>query len=136
MSEPSGPQPGYRALWSSVVLQALEDIENQPVQSAAFAEAVAFFTRSGAWAEARTMIGDFLELHRDELESIGRRCIDARHARDKLTAGTLRRSTDMLYDSPLHLARLVARRRTAKPRGFHMQIQGPRTMPPASQPSL
>jgi hypothetical protein len=79
MSEPSGPQPGYRALWSSVVLQALEDIENQPVQSAAFAEAVAFFTRSGAWAEARTMIGDFLELHRDELESIGRRCIDARH---------------------------------------------------------
>ena len=95
-----------------------QDIESQPIQSAAFAEAVAFFTRSGAWAEARTMIGDFLELHRDELELIGRRCIDARHARDKLAAETLRRSTDMRYDSPLHLARLVARRRSARPRAF------------------
>jgi hypothetical protein len=94
----SGPQPGYRALWSSVVLQALQDIESQSIQSAVFAEAVEFFTRSGAWAEARTMIGEFLELHRDELESIGRRCVDARHVRDKLAAETLRRSTDMLYD--------------------------------------
>jgi hypothetical protein len=109
MSEPSGRQPGYRALWSSVVFQALQDIESQPIQSAAFAEAVAFFTGSGAWAEARTMIGDFLELHRDELESIGKRCIDARHARDRLAAEIPRPSTDMLYDSPLHLARLVVR---------------------------
>ena len=124
MSEPSGPQPGYRALWSSVVLQALEDIESQPIESAAFAEAVAFFTRSGAWAEARTMIGDFLELHRDELESIGRRCIDARHARDRSAAETLRRSTNMRYDSPLRLARMVPRRRSARPRAFH--AHGPR----------
>ena len=133
MSESSGPQSGCRALWSSVVLQALQDIESQPIQSVAFAEAVAFFTRSGAWAEARTMIGDFLELHRDELESIGRRCIGARHARDKLAAETLRRSTDMLYDSPLHLARLVARGRNAKRRTF--RAPGPGTMPPESQPS-
>jgi hypothetical protein len=80
------------------VLQALQDIESQSIQSAVFAEGVEFFTRSGAWAEARTMIGEFLELHRDELESIGRRCVDARHVRDKLAAETLRRSTDMLYD--------------------------------------
>ena len=71
------------------------------------------------------MIGDFLELHRDELESIGRRCIDARHVRDKLAAETLRRSTDMLYDSPPHLARLVARRRSARPERFIRQGLGP-----------
>jgi hypothetical protein len=133
MSEPSGPHPGYRALWSSVVLQALQDIESQPIESAAFAEAVAFFTRSGAWAEARTMIGDFLELHRDELESIGRRCIDARHARDRSAAETLRRSTNMLYDTPLHLARVVASGRRARPRTFHAPL--PRTMHPRSQPN-
>ena len=92
MTGPISPELGYRGLWSSVVLQALEDIESQPTQSLDFADAVAFFTRSGAWADARTMIGDFLELHRDELGSIGRRCIDARHVRDELAAETLRRS--------------------------------------------
>jgi hypothetical protein len=133
MSEPSGRQAGYRALWSAVVLQALQDIESQPIQSVAFAEAVAFFTRSGAWAEARTMIGDFLELHRDELESIGTRCIEARHTSDSLAAETLRRSTDVLRDSPLRLARLIARGRSARHRTFH--TPGSRTMQPASQPS-
>ena len=102
MSGKSGPQPGYRALWSSVVLQALEDIESQPNQSAAFADA------GGILVQVR--------------------------GPNKLAAETLRRSTDMRYDSPLHLARLVARRRSARPRAFH--IQGPRTMPPASQPRL
>jgi hypothetical protein len=92
------------------VLQAIEDIENQPMQSAAFDEAVAFFTRSGSWAESRTMIGDFLELHRDDLEIIGQRCIDARVRREQLPPEARRRSADAPSATPLKLARLIARR--------------------------
>src|ERR1700693_2331531 len=82
MSEPGSPQLYHRGLWSSVVLQPIEEIEKQLMQSIAFDEAVAFFSGSGSWAESRTMIGDFLELHRDDLATIGQRCIDARVNRE------------------------------------------------------
>ena len=106
-----------RGLWSAVVLQAIADIESQPTQSATFAEAVAFFTRSGAWAESRTMIGDFLGLHRDNLEAIGKRCIDARNAREASTREV--RSRDVLGMTPLKLARQVARRGDVRPSALH-----------------
>jgi hypothetical protein len=65
----------YRGLWGAVVLQAKDDIQNGPLRSIEYAQAVAFFTGAGEWAHTRTMIGDFLELHRDDLEAFGRRCI-------------------------------------------------------------
>ena len=113
MSEPGSPQLYDRGLWSSVVLQAIEDIENQLMQSIEFDEAVAFFTASGSWAESRTMIGDFLELHRDDLASIGTHCIDARVTREQLPPEAQRRSPDALCLAPLKLARLAARRRAS-----------------------
>jgi hypothetical protein len=119
-----------RGLWSAVVLQAIADIESQPTQSATFAEAVAFFTRSGAWAESRTMIGDFLGLHRDNLEAIGKRCIDARNAREASTREV--RPRNVLGMTPLKLARQVERRGDVRPSALHGP--GPRTLPSAPQP--
>ena len=110
----SGPEPHCRGLWSSVVLQAIEDIESQPMQSLDFANAVAFFTRSGTWAKSRTIIEDFLDMHRDELEAIGRRCIDARRSREALPSEARRRSPGAQCLTPLKLARLVARRLAAR----------------------
>lgn len=82
VTEPVRSELSYRSLWSSVVLQALEDIESQPTQSLDFADAVAFFTRAGSWAGWRSTIADFLDMHRDELEAIGRRRITERIARE------------------------------------------------------
>ncbi|HET7882751.1 MAG TPA: hypothetical protein VFL55_17840 [Acetobacteraceae bacterium] len=107
MAEPSKSRSNHRGLWSSVVLQALEDIESQPITSVAFADAEAFFTRSGPWGESRAIVADFLDVHRDELETIGRRFIAARHAKEAQDASRL---TDAKWVSPLKLARLVARR--------------------------
>jgi hypothetical protein len=133
MSQPSGSRSGYRGLWASVVLKAIEDIQGQPVQSAAFAEAVAFFTSSGAWAESRTMIGDFLEFHRDDLEAIGKRCISARRSEEEFTPETLRRSPDELCEASLDLAGLDAREQGVMPCSFHRPT--PRPTPAASQPN-
>jgi hypothetical protein len=88
MSESNDSRLGYRGLWASVVLQALDDIEGQPIGSLEFGHAVAFFSGVGAWAESRTIIGDFLEFHRDDLEALGKRCINARYAREGLLPGT------------------------------------------------
>jgi hypothetical protein len=59
-----------------------------------YSQAVSFFTGTGTWAEARTIIGDFLEFHGDDLEALGKRCIDARRTREALRSETphLRRS--------------------------------------------
>src|SRR4051812_13065563 len=110
MRKPNSPRLDYRALWSSVVLQAIEDIETQPMQSLVFADAVAFFTRSGSWAESRSTIADFLDMHRDELEAIGRRCIDSRRSREDLQTEARRQSPDTPCVTPLKLARLAAKR--------------------------
>jgi hypothetical protein len=83
MSELIGSRSECRGLWASVVLQALGDIEGEPIESLDFVQAVAFFTGSGTWAESRTIIGDFLEFHRDDLEAAGRRCINARRASER-----------------------------------------------------
>jgi hypothetical protein len=120
--------PSSKLPWALVrgCAASLEDIEKQPVQWIAFTDAVAFFTRSGVWAESRMMIGDFLELHRDALEAIGRRFIDARRSRE--LGETRRSSAYEPCDSPLKLARLVARRQS----GNHPGVQpmpAPRSRP-------
>ncbi len=122
MRKPNSPRLDYRALWSSVVLQAIEDIETQPMQSLVFADAVAFFTRPGSWAESRSTIADFLDMHRDELEAIGRRCIDSRRFSEDLQTEARRQSP---CGTPLKLARSVARRRAIRSRS--------RTRLPAAQ---
>jgi hypothetical protein len=123
----SVPQPSYRGLWSSVVLQAIEDIENQPMQSIAFDEAVAFFTRSGLWAESRTMVGDFLELHCDDLETIGKHCISARTTKEEMPPEVRGQSPDVPSVTPLKLARLVARREARRSRASHRSGPGTQT---------
>jgi hypothetical protein len=74
----------YRDLWVAVVLQAKDDIENEPLHSINFTQAVAFFIGSGEWVKNRTAIGDYLDLHRDDLEKMGRRCINARRVSEGL----------------------------------------------------
>lgn len=69
---------GYRDLWSAVVLQAKEDILTAPLNSIEYDQAVAFFTGGGEWSKVRVSVGDFLELHHDDLVRCGRRCIDDR----------------------------------------------------------
>ena len=70
----------YRSLWVAVVLQAKSDIETELLDSLDFIQAVAFFIGSGQWVQNRAVIGDYLDLHRDDLEKLGRRCINARRA--------------------------------------------------------
>jgi hypothetical protein len=74
----------YRGLWGAVVLQAKADIQSEPVDSIEYAHAVAFFLGAGAWERMRTVIGDFLDLHGDDLKAFGRRCISQRRAAEGL----------------------------------------------------
>jgi hypothetical protein len=74
----------YRHLWTAVVLQAKDDIEILALDSVEFSQAVAFFIGSGDWVQNRTAIGDFLNLHRDDLEKAGRRCINKRRVSEGL----------------------------------------------------
>jgi len=94
MSAADEHRPNYRALWAAVVIQALDDIESEPMASAAFTDAEAFFTRMGAWGEARMAIADFLDLHPDDLERVGRRALAMRRAGEasRPTAARLRRA--------------------------------------------
>ena len=69
---------GEQALWHGVVMQALADLTGQPVGSSDYDEAVAFFTRSGTWGEARASVADCVGVHADDLERGGRRVIAQR----------------------------------------------------------
>ncbi len=79
---------GYRALWGAAVLQAKEDVERQPFNSIAYDQAVAFFVGGGAWAESRSALADCLDVHPDDIERVGRRCIAARRKLDGLPPDT------------------------------------------------
>jgi hypothetical protein len=68
----------YRGLWGAVILQAKADIQTEPMGSIDFNQAVEFFTGGGAWARTRTAIGDYLDLHGDDLERLGRQYINRR----------------------------------------------------------
>ena len=109
MPELSGPEPHCRGLWSSVVLPAIEDIENQPLQSLDYADAVAFFTRSGSWAEWRATVADFLDMHRDELEALADAALTRGAPGRSYQPGTTAIART-LWMTPLKFARLVARR--------------------------
>jgi hypothetical protein len=74
----------YRDLWVAVVLQAKADIETEPLNSIDFTQSVAFFIGSGDWVQNRIAIADYLNLHRDDLEKLGRRCINLNPAFDAL----------------------------------------------------
>jgi hypothetical protein len=111
-----------------VVLQALEDIESRPIGSAAFAEAVAFFTRTGVWGESRALVGDFLDIHPEELAAIGRRSIAARHTREALSKAS-RSAIPGQFESPLKLPRMVNRRRSGGCRAPRMELSMPQSVP-------
>jgi hypothetical protein len=69
-----------RALWSAVVLQALEDVSSAPIDSTAYNAACSFFTAPGEWSQQRQWIGDALGLHGDDIKRTGRRYIAARES--------------------------------------------------------
>lgn len=117
---------GIRSLWLSVVIQALRDISEQSTNSMIFSEAVAFFTGSGQWARARTTVGDFLSLHRDDVEAIGRRGIEMRLAGQSMIfrAELPRRPSQYHQGGPRIMARdpaptIAAVRRTSVQRTAH-----------------
>jgi hypothetical protein len=114
------------------VLQALDDIWGRPMGSVDFLQAVAFFTGTGTWAESRTIIADFLEFHRDDLEALGKRCLDARHKKDALPPGTARPAPNALSTALLNLSRNAALPQKANTRGFPGSWNG--TMPPSPHP--
>jgi hypothetical protein len=132
MSEWSGSRLGYRGLWASVVLQALNDIWGRPIGSLDFSEAVAFFTGAGTWAESRTTIGDFLEFHRDDLEALGKRCIDARHTREASASEIPPPCPDALRETLLKLAGHAAIPQKANTRSFPRSWNG--TLPTLPHP--
>ena len=90
------------SLWVSVLRQALDDLENEPLHSASFGEAQAFFTGAGSWGESRRTVGDFLQMHPDELKRIGERHLKARLAREQPTKRrmTYRMLNDVATQSP------------------------------------
>ena len=104
----------YRDLWVAVVLQAKDDIENEPLDSNDFAQAVAFFIGSGSWVQNRTTIGDYLDLHGDDLEKMGRRCVNQRRIAEGL--------------EPLLVQPWPTRARTSK------LVEAPRPQPVAPSP--
>ena len=69
---------GDRALWSAVVQQAMDDLNEAPFGSTDHATAVAFFIGGGDWRQSRTDIADRIGIHADDLERCGRRLIEAR----------------------------------------------------------
>jgi hypothetical protein len=63
---------GETALWSAVVQQALDDLDD-PRDRLIFADAVSFFTGSGDWARSRVDVADHLMMHPDYISLCGRR---------------------------------------------------------------
>jgi hypothetical protein len=77
---PTHPGHGERALWIAVVLRAVADIASEPLGSVEYNDATVFFTAGGEWAFSRSAVAGHVDLHPDDLERAGRRCIAARRA--------------------------------------------------------
>ncbi len=77
-------QESYRSLWAQVVLQARADLEDEPIDSVVFSQAVAFFVGRGEWAASRANVADWLGMHPDELGRCGERWIAERRRREGL----------------------------------------------------
>lgn len=77
-------QQSYRVLWAQVVLQAKADVENEPIGSILFNQAVAFFVSRGEWADSRRIVADCLDMHPDDLSRRGERWIAERRQREGL----------------------------------------------------
>ncbi len=120
-----------RALWAAVVLQAQEDIRSEPLDSVNYAQAVHFFIGAREWADARARISDHLDMHRDDLEACGRRCINERRAAEGLDP-LPPRSRPIPEPSSV---KPIPSRPVSKPRPVHASPNGPATPPVASVPS-
>jgi len=83
MSSGLTTERSYRVLWAQVVLQAKEDLVEEPIGSLLYNDAKAFFLSGGEWARSRTNIADCLEMHPDDLGRCGKRWIAERRARDQ-----------------------------------------------------
>jgi hypothetical protein len=88
MEEDSSPSYGQneRALWTAVVLKALDDIANEPLDSTDYTDAGHFFTSGGEWAASRADIALHLDFHPDDLARAGRNSINQRRVADGMPA--------------------------------------------------
>jgi hypothetical protein len=151
-----------RELWGAVVLQAREDVRLQPLHSIEYDQAVAFFIGGGEWAGMRTVIGDFIGVHADNLEAVGRQFINERlaltglpplpprsSAKSRPTAAAAPVQPDLVVAQPVRAsitatpgsarAQVPARSRTRSPafnpffpRGLERMALADRTPPPAA----
>jgi hypothetical protein len=76
--------PGERALWVASLQQSIDDIADEPLGSTEYDDAAAFFTGGGEWALSRSAVAGHIDLHPDDLERCGRRCIAARRVAEGL----------------------------------------------------
>jgi len=79
-------EQSYRLLWSQVILQAKDDLDNEPRGSVLYDQATAFFVARGEWAESRAIIADCLQMHPDDWYRCGKRWIAERRTRDGLSS--------------------------------------------------
>lgn len=82
-----------RALWLSVLLQAKEDLRDEPIDSIDYNAAVAFFTGGGEWTIARRDIADLLEIDPDALRRLGHRWVGERRLAEGLAPEPVRAAT-------------------------------------------
>ena len=89
MTTPSrvGAGSGERALWSAVVMQAIDDIRTAKFDSLDYSQSVYFMTGD---TEARTHVADYLGLHADDLKQSGDREVRKRRIAEGLPPVELR----------------------------------------------
>jgi hypothetical protein len=75
-----------RALWAAVLLQVKTDIDEAPLDSLAFMEAVSFVRDGTHWAMARAAIASCLDLDAGAIRQIGMKWIAQRRQAEGLPA--------------------------------------------------
>lgn len=127
-----GQSSGERELWAAVVLQARDDVQQEPFDSVAYTAAAAFFASPGDWASSRQAIADCLALHVDDLTRMGRRALNLRRAEHGLAPLAL-------VDPPGAATPLakgpIPRKPPPRRQPFVPQILPPTPKPPAEPPA-
>jgi hypothetical protein len=98
---------GERALWVASLQQSIDDIADEPRGSIEYDDATAFFTGGGEWALSRSAVAGHIDLHPDDLERCGRRCIAARRIADGLPIEIIRAKAPVARVAPLPMLKAI-----------------------------